>query len=221
MDWHQQIDGYCERIDPSFWAEPVNAVTNAAFIIAAIWCLIVAMRSGRLDGPSLWLIFLTATIGVGSFLFHTYATAWAAVADVAPIGIFILTYFTLSMRCFAGYGWGKSILLTLGYVVVLIGISWVANTFLRDLIGGSVSYIPALVALIAVGIWLMARPHPSGIWLIAAALTFAASLTFRAIDLPLCDGFAMGTHWMWHNLNGVVLGVLTMAVIRHGRRQAV
>jgi hypothetical protein len=28
----------------------------------------------------------------------------------------------------------------------------------------------------------------------------------------------MGTHWIWHLLNGVVLGSLTVALIRHGRR---
>jgi len=30
------IDNYCERIDPSFWSEPVNAMTNLAFIVAAL-----------------------------------------------------------------------------------------------------------------------------------------------------------------------------------------
>ncbi|MEM7189409.1 MAG: ceramidase domain-containing protein [Pseudomonadota bacterium] len=219
MDWHQQIDGYCERIDPSFWAEPWNAVTNAAFIIAAVLCLMAAVRRGRMDGPVIWLIALTAIIGIGSFLFHTYATAWAAVADVAPIGLFILTYFTISMVCFARYGWGKALLLTVGYVVVLTGLSWVTNTLLRDIVGGSVSYFPAMIAIFAVGAWLHARSHPAGMWLIAAGVTFVASLTFRAIDLPLCDGFHLGTHWMWHNLNGVVLGLLTYAVIRHGARQ--
>lgn len=29
------IDIYCERIDPTFWAEPLNAVSNGAFLIAA------------------------------------------------------------------------------------------------------------------------------------------------------------------------------------------
>ena len=35
------IDLYCERLDSSFWAEPINALTNVAFIIAAwgVWRL--------------------------------------------------------------------------------------------------------------------------------------------------------------------------------------
>ena len=35
MDLTQQFDGYCERVDLTYWAEPVNAITNAAFLIAA------------------------------------------------------------------------------------------------------------------------------------------------------------------------------------------
>ena len=34
MDPLRFIDAYCERTDPSYWSEPVNAVTNAAFLIA-------------------------------------------------------------------------------------------------------------------------------------------------------------------------------------------
>ena len=36
MDWTAQIDGYCERLGPGFWAEPLNALTNLAFLIAAL-----------------------------------------------------------------------------------------------------------------------------------------------------------------------------------------
>jgi hypothetical protein len=35
MAWSTPIDLYCERADPSFWAEPVNALSNCAFLIAA------------------------------------------------------------------------------------------------------------------------------------------------------------------------------------------
>ena len=39
MNWFETIDGYCERIDASFWSEPLNAVTNVIFLITAIWVL--------------------------------------------------------------------------------------------------------------------------------------------------------------------------------------
>jgi len=220
MDWSRQIDGYCERLGPEFWAEPWNAITNAAFIIAAVICLVMALRRDRLDGPVAWLTFLIAAIGVGSFLFHSYATVWAAIADVAPIGLFILSFFTISMRCFGGYSWGMSAALSVGFVAALVAVSWVVNTMLRDLLGGSVSYVPAFLALLAVGIWLRTRDHPAGWWLIGAGLIFAVSITFRTIDIPLCEQYTHGTHWMWHILNGVVLGSLVVGLIRHGARTA-
>ena len=34
MDWSAPVSQYCERADASFWAEPLNAATNAAFLIA-------------------------------------------------------------------------------------------------------------------------------------------------------------------------------------------
>lgn len=218
MEWaHRQIDGYCERTSPEFWAEPINAVTNGAFILAAIICLVAAIRRDRLDGPVIWLVGLLTVIGIGSFLFHTFATVWAAIADTAPIMLFILSYFTIAMRCFGGYGWGRSVLLTLGFIAVLVGLSWVLNMVLRDLIGGSVSYVPALLAIWAVGFWLKARSHSAGVWLLVTGAVFTVSLTARAIDYPLCQTLPMGTHWAWHVLNAVVLGTLTMAVILHGR----
>lgn len=221
MDLSQQIlSGYCERaLEPHFWAEPLNAITNASFIIAALVCILLAGRAGRLDGPVIWLIILMTSIGIGSFLFHSLATRWAAIADVLPIVLFILSYFTLSMRCYAGYGWGKSGLLTVGLLGALVVLSFVSNFLLRDLIGGSVSYVPALIALFVVGAWLNARSHPAGSWMMIVALIFVASLTARAVDQPWCDEIPNGTHWLWHILNGVVLGALTYTLIRHGRPQ--
>jgi len=92
MDWTAPIDIYCERLGPGFWAEPVNALTNAAFVIAALVAAVAARRAG-LRQRALWaLIVLAGLIGVGSFLFHTFATPWAALSDVVPIWSFVALY---------------------------------------------------------------------------------------------------------------------------------
>jgi hypothetical protein len=36
MNWLSPVDAYCERTGPEYWSEPVNAVTNLAFLIAAV-----------------------------------------------------------------------------------------------------------------------------------------------------------------------------------------
>lgn len=218
MSLTRQIFNYCERgADGAFWAEPANALTNASFIVAALVTLAMAMRRGRLDGAVGWLIGVCFVVGIGSFLFHTFATVWAVMADSGPIMIFILSYFAIAMRYFGGYGWVKSLLLMLGFVVGMVALSAALRPF-HATFNGSQSYFPAFVALMAVGIWLKTRHHAAGRWLIGVAAIFALSLTFRSIDQTVCARWALGTHWLWHVLNGVVLGTLITALIRHGDR---
>lgn len=216
MDLSRRIDGYCERVGPEFWAEPLNAVTNGSFLLAALICLLTALRAGRLDAPVGWLVVLMAIIGTGSFLFHTFATVWAAIADTTPIMIFILSYFAIAMNRFAGFGWGRSLLLMAAFFFAMGALSAGLRPLIGDVVGGSQSYFPAFFALLGVGLWLRARSHPAGPWLVGVAGVFAVSLTFRTLDGPLCESVAIGTHWLWHILNGAVLGMLTLAVIRHG-----
>lgn len=63
------MDHYCERMGPGFWAEPFNALTNLAFLIAAT-AMLVRQRSARLEELFV-LALLTASVGIGSFMFHT------------------------------------------------------------------------------------------------------------------------------------------------------
>ena len=89
MDWSTPVSQYCERTDASFWAEPLNAATNAAFLIAAAAAFLTWRRAGRRDLPVLALIVVVVAVGLGSFTFHTVATRGAALADIIPIAIFI------------------------------------------------------------------------------------------------------------------------------------
>ena len=218
MDLTRRIDGYCERISDAFWAEPVNALTNVSFIVGALVALWIARREGRLDGPVTFLIGNAIVVGFGSFLFHTYATVWAAMADTGPILVFILAYFTIAMNRYAGMGWGMAALTTAGFLVAMVALSALFRVLLHDIVGGSQSYFPAMLALLGVGGWLASRGHPAGRWLIGAGALFAVSLTFRSLDRPLCDVWPTGTHFLWHLLNGLLLWMLTLALIRHGDR---
>ena len=90
--WSRQIFNYCERmLNGAFWAEPLNALTNIAFWLAAIAAFILWLRTPGTERRifDLLLIILVAIIGTGSFLFHTFATRWSILADTTPIGLFI------------------------------------------------------------------------------------------------------------------------------------
>ncbi|MEM7497073.1 MAG: ceramidase domain-containing protein [Pseudomonadota bacterium] len=216
MDLTRRIDGYCERMSEAFWAEPINAVTNIAFIIAAVLVYLFARRMGRLDGPTLFLICNLTAIGIGSFLFHTFATVWAAMTDTIPILFFILAYFAIAMRRFVGLSLRGSAIATALLILALPAASGALRPLLLPVIGGSVSYVPALLMLLAVGTWLWRQGHEAGRNLIIGAGIFACSLTFRALDQQLCDVFPGGTHFLWHILNGTLLGFLIYTFILYG-----
>ena len=220
MDWarlSEQVDGYCERTDFAFWSEPVNAVTNLAFLIAAALALAVAIRHGRhTDWAVAVLVGLVAVIGIGSFLFHTFATRWAGAADSIPILLFILAYLAIAFGRLFAKPWWLAALATIAFLPASAGIIWAVNQLPVNPLGSSVGYLPAFLALVGFGVWAVAQRRPVAPWLLSAAGLFALSLTFRTIDIPLCDGFPLGTHFLWHVLNGTLLGLLVIAVVRHG-----
>ncbi len=198
--WSEPIDLYCERLDPSFWAEPVNALSNVAFLLAA-WAAFVEWRKvGGGDRVILALIAIVAVVGAGSFIFHTVATRGAMMLDVGPIGVFIYSYFLFALRRFLALPWPAAVVTFVTFVALSFGLAvYVPRTFLN----GSAGYFPALAALIVIG-WLI-RERAAGRALLIAAAAFIASLFFRIIDLDICGAFPTGTHFLWHILNAVVL----------------
>ncbi|MFM1815187.1 MAG: hypothetical protein RLZ98_1882 [Pseudomonadota bacterium] len=227
MSWQTKIFAYCERgNDSGFWAEPVNAVTNIAFVVAAFAALRLWLRlpdrTSRL--VELALIAIVFTIGIGSFLFHTFATRWAALADVAPITVFMLAYLAYALVRFLGLAVFWSGLATLLFFISLPAAGLLSASAGAGFFAGSASYLPALVVLLVVGVLLLVRRHPAGVNVLAAALVFGGSLTLRTIDMASCGwdsswrASPLGTHFAWHVLNAVLLYLLLAAALRHGRR---
>lgn len=211
MDWTRSVDGYCERLDPAFWAEPVNAVTNAAFMLSAL----VMWR--RLSAPGLGLGRLLAavlmTIGIGSFLFHTFAQVWAGVADVLPILAFVLVYIYAANRDF----WGMRPARAFGATLLFFPFAAATIPLFAGLpaLGDSAAYgpVPLLILLYAV---LLANRLPEvsrGLTLGASLLI--ASLTARTLDMPLCASLPVGTHFLWHLLNALMLAWMIEVWRRH------
>ncbi len=235
MSWSDQIFRYCERgSDPSFWAEPLNAMTNGAFIVAAVAAGVSLARQARSHGaPAIAvLVGLVVVIGVGSFLFHTFATRWAAQADVIPIGVFMLAYLGYALRVYLRLGW----LSTAAGLALFVGaLQFAGSVECRPglisaspgthgpCLNGTAGYVPAFLAMLGIGAVLRVKQHPASGYLLLAAGVFLASMLFRTVDLELCSstrlaGMTIGTHFLWHILNATTLYLLLMAAVRHGIR---
>ncbi|SDE40991.1 hypothetical protein [Limimaricola pyoseonensis] len=200
MEWSRAIDGYCERLAPGFWAEPVNLLTNVAFLVAAIWCW---RRAEGLVLPRLLAVVLFA-IGVGSGLFHSFAMAWAATADTTPIGLFILLYVYAANRVYWRLpAWGAA----LGAAAFIPWTMLLTPAFaMLPFFAVSAFYwpVPLLIAIYAVLLW---RRWPMvGRGLALGAAILCVSLAFRSLDETLCAAWPVGTHFMWHLLNAAMLG---------------
>ncbi len=207
MDWFAHVDGYCERLGPEFWAEPVNALTNLGFLLVA------AVMWRRVRGLGRWLCGVLVAIGLGSFLFHTVAQPWAGLLDVLPILVFILLYIFAANRDFWGMTTGRAIAATMLFfpfaaltVPVFAQLPYVA---------GSAGYMPVPLLIAIYAVLLRHRAPRTARGLAIGVALLGLSLTARILDMPLCGEVPAGTHFLWHLLNAAMLGWMIEVWRRH------
>ena len=197
---------YCERTDINLWSEPLNAITNLAFIIAGI----MIWRYYRQQPPATirsgieiyLLIFLLICIGIGSGLWHTVALPWTELADVIPILLYIGLYILAFFWRFTRLGWITILVIFTLFQIVNNSVILFAP---RDILNGSFFYVPTFIMLIGFSYYLFNKQHKHSSYFLITVCLFTVSLTFRTLDQYLCDSISTGTHFVWHILNAIVL----------------
>ncbi|MBI1219627.1 MAG: hypothetical protein GC186_13880 [Rhodobacteraceae bacterium] len=226
MDWLQPVDLYCERTSAAFWAEPVNTLTNIAFVLAALWGARTARARSDRD-PLVWaLIVLAAAVGVGSFLFHTIAERWAELADTLPIWAFVALFIYVAIARMSGRK--PHALTAVALAAMVAAVAWSAAqegaapgvVAPPGPLNGSGQYAPAVIALAVFAAVSWRRHHPMRVWIAAATATFCLSLVFRTIDPAICSSFPLGTHFLWHLCNALMIGLLLQVILRGPRHTA-
>ncbi|MDB5801290.1 MAG: hypothetical protein JWL63_2229 [Rhodocyclales bacterium] len=206
------VDNYCERTDPSLWSEPLNALTNLAFLIAGIALWRQARSTGSrgemqtaVRAEVRALALLIVCVGLCSGLFHVFGTVWGMWLDVGSIALFILAFLHRYLRRIVAWPAWACWLGVLAFIAADRAIAALGNLGLN----GSEGYLlpGAILCLFALGARRQARAAVP--WLSAATLLFALSLTLRTLDMALCaawpTGIPIGTHFAWHLLNALVL----------------
>ena len=236
MTFGEHVFLYCERgTNTALWAEPINTISNAGFFLAALmaWQLLLWRPREERSADHYLLIALGFLIGFGSLAFHLYADEGTALADIVPIVLFMLVYLGFALNRFLGVPPGWTVLLAVGFALLVgaamhvqcgdggitFAVSAVADA--KPCLNGSVGYLPALGALIVIGMLLVERHHRAGPYVVWAAAIFAVSIVFRSVDLSFCDqvvidGRNVGTHFIWHLLNALVLFLLLRASLEAG-----
>jgi hypothetical protein len=213
-DMTRAIDMYCERTGTAWDAEPLNAVSNAAFFIAAwaAWRLHERHPSAEFGGAIWALCIIIAVVGAGSLTFHTIATRWAEWADVIPILVFMLVYCWLILTAFFRWPWW---LKTLAAFLLFASTFYLESDEFEKVLWGGAMYLPTLVFLMAAGAGIWRQNVSAGKAFYAAAGLFVLSFTARTLDRPMCDALPIGTHYFWLLFNAAVLFLLVRTIIVH------
>ena len=213
--WFNSVDIYCERLDASFWAEPINAISNLSFIVAGLF--LWRLRSPR----SALMTILMILIGLGSFSFHTFANRLTGLLDVVAIALYLVAFSYLIPK-----QWSRnSLLIQVGSLILLI-VSIVLAHLLMNHLKPALPWLPPgiyLGAWLALLIYALVTQHsnkPAARFLWLAVIVFPFSLLSRQLDMLLCDSIGP-THWLWHLLNSLTLywSSYGLCIERHSKSQ--
>ncbi|SFO40307.1 hypothetical protein SAMN03159463_01743 [Mesorhizobium sp. NFR06] len=64
--------------------------------------------------------------------------------------------------------------------------------------------------------WVAASGNRAGWYNLTGSAIFVVSVICRMIDPLVCAGFPLGTHFLWHIFNALMLAVLLAATTRFG-----
>jgi hypothetical protein len=213
-DLNRPVDIYCERTSEAWDAEPLNAISNFVFFIAAwaVWHLQRQRPNAALRCPIGALSIVIAMVGSGSLTIHTVATRWAEWADAVPILVFMIVYCWSILTAFFRWPFWMKFMSTLVFFAATF---FLESDALETFLWGGAMYVPTLVFLVAAGIGIWSADAGAGRAIFAAAGLFAFSLAVRILDQPLCSTIPIGTHCFWHFFNAGVLFLLLRLVILH------
>jgi hypothetical protein len=193
------MDAYCERVGMGLFAEPLNAVSNVSFLLAAWAAWALAGRVGALSAGVRVLIAIGASVGVGSILWHTYPTMLTLVLDIVPILVFIVWFIWLYTRNVVG----MRPLFAVASVAAFLVATLLAIPF-SGVLHGALVYTPGLVVTLVLGVFHAREQGVERFTLLAATGVYLAALFFRTIDNEVCLVLPIGTHFLWHLLIGLV-----------------
>ena len=216
IDIFSKFPQYCESAT-NFWLhEPLNAITNLAFIIGAYY-LFKLIKKEKLSMPlGLILLSLMIILGLGSLAWHSYRSLPTLLLDEIPIYIFII---------FAGYYLTQT--LTRSHKITLMILASISAAYYLifayipgiNISNGVLKYIFALLIFLVLSTFIV-KKFGSGYNFILSFSIFAVAIIFRIIDLFVCSNFPIGTHFVWHILVAMVMYLVSITILRLHNKQS-
>jgi Ceramidase len=212
--------GVCERHAEGMLSEPLNTLSNLAFLTVAVAIYRYYKSNEDIALKRIYdvqvMTFLIFIIGINSIIFHTNPTPVTELMDTIPIVMFILIYFvSVIFRIGKCTRFQAAVCFT-----AFVGFSHVLVHQFPRALNDSIGYLSSMIALIVIALYLHLRARPSSQYFMLAAIIGVVSLFCRAIDKEVCSVWPYGTHFLWHLCNATLLYILMKQIIRNVNREA-
>lgn len=212
--------GLCERTAAGAFEEPFNVLSNLLFFAVAFYLFRYYRTHPDVKNKWIWdlhiLTVLTVFIGFGSISFHTFPNQTTELMDIVPIVLFIVLFF-ISIIVRVGR---TNVFQTIICLMAFAGSTHFFVTQFPNALNDSIGYLSSMGALVMIAIYLHLMRRPSSHQFLLAALLGVLSLFFRSVDNSVCDTLPIGTHFLWHSLNAVLIFVVMKQLIRNVNREA-
>lgn len=220
MEFISHYFGVCERTGEGLLQEPLNLLSNLLFIFVAYKLHRYYRRHPDLRGFWLWdvhaMVALVFLIGVCSIIFHAYPTPVTELVDTVPIATFIILFFFSALFRIGRCNMFEAAICFAAFTGTTAALVYTFPRALNDSIG----YLSSMIALMMIALYLNLKARPSAQRFLVASLIGNISLFFRATDHAVCEGFPIGTHFLWHSCNALLIYILVKQIIRNVNREA-
>jgi uncharacterized membrane protein len=207
---------YCERAGDAHWfAEPLNFISNIAYIIASVAAYRHYRAYTQKNPPKhdvLALILLLGIVGIGSGLWHSLALPWTMYGDIIPIMLFVLMYFGVFLTRELKFHAKGLILFYIGFIVTHLSNKQIFAEQIQQ--GSTLMYLPPLLAITAMMYERYNHNKQDMKRAFTAVAYLVAAMFFRSSDLIVCDHASIGTHFLWHICTAIALYRFTLLLMR-------
>jgi hypothetical protein len=193
---------FCEEATGSWVGQPVNAFSNAAYVLVGIWLLIKYIRGKKnRKNPMIMLPVSAILIGITSFFYHASSSFLFEVLDLSSM--FLLSSFMVS---FALYRWRQT---KFSVFIKAYTVFFIVPVMLVLLIKGEsgLYFFGIEIGIAIVTEWIIWKRRPgirTGSFIYAGIL-FLISYGFWLLDFHriLCDPdlHYFQSHALWHVIN--------------------
>ncbi len=202
-------DSYCERVGAGLLAEPLNVLSGLAFVLLGVWLL----RKREQPGLARAMAAICLVTGITTVLQHLHPSRATVVIDIVPTILFVGITFFAYARDVMRLSLGEAVSGTL-VMLPFVGGSLLLLLMLEEPFA-SAGYASLPVFILGMAVVLRQRDGGTGFGVMMAGVVLMGALALRGLDMPLCDRFPWGTHFLWHLVAATSIGMLICTYRRH------